>query len=343
MNKLLIISNGHGEDIVAQEIIKTLPENIEVSVLPLVGAGKTFTSPETKLVGSCTEFPGGGFSIRNPLALLSDIRAGYFENIKKQWETINSLKGKYDLTVSIGDFVPLFASYIIGAPFIFIGVNKTDYYHTYGYSYTFVEKILLKKAAIVFTRDQLTADNLKKSNIFAKYAGNPLMDCIGESALKDAGKYAVGFLPGTRKEDIPLNIEDFEIIAKKLKTFNPNFVFSIATEEKAPKEFVKKTFADVLYNSQIIVGLSGTGNEQAAGLGKPVVVFYGRGSQYNKRFANAQKELLGEALSLTEKSKTAGEIWSILNDHSRYNLMSKFGEERMGKPGAIKEICKEIK
>jgi len=108
--------------------------------------------------------------------------------------------------------------------------------------------------------------------------------------------------------------------------------------EKAP-------FADVLERSDVIIGLSGTGNEQAAGMGKPVVAFPGRGSQYTKKFASAQKQLLGEALCLVERKpeKIADAVWSIINDHTRYEYMSNTGKQRMGGPGAVEKIAAYIK
>ncbi|MFA4967316.1 MAG: hypothetical protein WC624_03755, partial [Candidatus Margulisiibacteriota bacterium] len=254
---------------------------------------------------------------------------------------------KYDLAIGIGDLVPLYAASTIGCPFIFIGVNKTDYYSSFGLSYTPWEKLILKKAKMVYTRDQKTALNLAKDGIHARYEGNPLMDCIGPipPIKKDPNKKVVGFLPGTREDDILMNIYDFQLIARKLLKLNKNVEMIIATKADIPDEFTRKPFSEVVSRSDIIVGLSGTGNEQAAGLGKPVVAFPGRGSQYTGRFARAQKQLLSEALCLVKRDpvKTADEIWSILNDHGRHEYMSKTGRERMGEPGADDKIASYVK
>jgi len=91
----------------------------------------------------------------------------------------------------------------------------------------------------------------------------------------------------------------------------------------------------------LIVGLSGTGNEQAAGSGLPVLSFYGRGSQYNKRFADAQKQLLGDALYLVKDNDPlpiAAEIWHLLRNPERMQQMGLVGKERMGSPGAVQKI-----
>jgi hypothetical protein len=360
MKKLLILSNGHGEDLVAAELIRNLRLNaavpeIEIDIFPLVGDGKAFKNLPIKLIGPLKNFPSGGFSVRNIFALPKDLFSGYFQNLHEQYLTLKKIKGNYDLSIGIGDLIPLLSAIIVGCPFIFIGVNKTDYYHSFGYSYTPWEKWLLKKSKLTFTRDKLTASNLESAGIKALHAGNPLMDCILTPPSQSSGTplhemergnkgMRIGFLPGSREKDIPLNIQDFSLIAQELMKFDKHFEFLIATDADVPLDFIKAPFAEVLARSDVMVGLSGTGNEQAAGFGKPVVAFPGRGSQYTSRFAKAQKQLLSEALCLTKRNpvKVAEEVWSILNDHGRYEYMSHVGQERMGKPGAIDKIVQYV-
>ena len=345
MKKLLILSNGHGEDLVAAELVRKIPK-LEIDVFPLVGDGGAFKDLQVNLLGPLKAMPSGGFSMRNVFSLPKDLFSGYFKNLSEQYSILKNIKGKYDLSIGIGDLIPLLSVIIVGCPFIFIGVNKTDYYHSFGYSYTPWEKWLLKRSKMTFTRDKLTAVNLENAGVKAIYVGNPIMDCIGNFSqpVVESDKLVIGFLPGTRKDDIPLNIHDFSLIIEELKKFDKHFEFLIATNAEAPAEFINAPFADVLARSNIIVGLSGTGNEQAAGMGKPVVAFPGRGSQYTSRFAKAQKQLLAEALCLTKREpiKVAEEVWSILNDHGRYEYMSHAGQERMGEPGAIDKIAQYI-
>ncbi|NMA64791.1 MAG: hypothetical protein GX957_00925 [Clostridiaceae bacterium] len=104
-------------------------------------------------------------------------------------------------------------------------------------------------------------------------------------------------------------------------------------------------FGDVLNISSIVIGLSGTGNEQAAGLGKPVVTFITDGPQFNLKFALAQKKLLGEAVEFIESRDTkriAKEVMGILKDSTRISKMRNAGYKRMGKQGAAKRIGKII-
>ncbi len=351
MKKILFLTNGHGEDQTAAQIIKRLPKELDVIVYPLVGEGKEFESLNVKLLEPRRTLPGGGFSLRNFWSLPYDLVQGLFTLFYMQIKKLRELKGQFDLVVGIGDVVPMVGALITKSTFMFVGVNKSDYYRSFGYNYTFWEKWLLKKySKKTYTRDEITAKSLSKIGIKAEYAGNPIMDGLGshQTFPKSQNEYVIGFLPGTRTDDVNKNIIDFEKIALELKKFNNKFRFLIALKDKEVLEknaaFEIMSFEDVIFNSDIIIGLSGTGNEQAAGIGKPVVGFVGRGAQYNKKFAKAQQQLLGAALSLTKRSphKIAERVWEILNDKPRQKYMANTGIVRMGGPGAIEKIAKDI-
>jgi uncharacterized protein (TIGR03492 family) len=108
---------------------------------------------------------------------------------------------------------------------------------------------------------------------------------------------------------------------------------------------VKGRFADILAACDGVVGLAGTANEQAAGLGKPVVTFPGRGPQFTAEFARMQKRLLGEAVALTEREPAlvATELYSVLTDDKRRAAVVRAGRERMGEPGGAERITGIIK
>ncbi|MBU0672654.1 MAG: hypothetical protein KJ732_06475 [Candidatus Margulisbacteria bacterium] len=356
MKKILFITNGHGEDLVAAEIIKKLGSEAKSAVLPIVGEGKAFASLPVTVLGPKNKLPSGGFSLRNLFYLAQDIYAGLLGNTAEHIAILKAQRGKFDLTVAIGDLVPIIGALVAKAPFIFVGVNKSFYYKRFGYSYTPWEKLLLQRYALkVFVRDKVTEINLQTRGLKIKsaaYVGNPLMDCfknLRSQKTSDPSTRVMGLLPGTR-DDANLNIADFqEIIGEIIKLKNTDFglKFLTATTLKNVPEYMDKvSFAEVLAQADLIIGLSGTGNEQAAGAGVPIVSFYGRGSQYNRRFAEAQKELLGNALHLVRDSEPisiAAEVWHLLRHPDKLRLMAQAGQERMGKPGAIEAISNWIK
>jgi hypothetical protein len=355
MKKVLFISNGHGEDLVAAEIIKLIKDKVEISALPIVGEGKAFSSLDIEILGPHKNLPSGGFSMRNLNYLFRDVIHGLVGNTYKQIKILRNYKGKFDQVVAIGDIVAMIGAKMVKSPFIFVGVNKSSYYKWFGYDYTPWEKFLLKDhASKVFVRDSHTEERLKNHGIKipqSEYLGNPLMDCfesVPRTTPHGPKQITIGFLPGTR-DDAKLNLEDFKKIIEEIIKMNKeslDFKFITATKEEAVPIYMKNLpFSEVLAKSDLVVGLSGTGNEQAAGCGIPVVSFYGKGSQYNKKFAEAQLQLLGDALSLVRAQDTisiAAEIWQLIRNPARMKHMGKIGNARMGSRGAVQKIAEYI-
>ena len=56
-------------------------------------------------------------------------------------------------------------------------------------------------------------------------------------------------------------------------------------------------FADILQQSSLVIGMTGTAVEQAVGLGKPVITVPGNGPAFTYRFAEAQHRLLGNSVT----------------------------------------------
>ncbi|MBN2058692.1 MAG: hypothetical protein JW782_07835 [Candidatus Saganbacteria bacterium] len=354
--KLLFITNGHGEDLVAAAIIKQLNKNFGVTVLPVVGEGQIFRDLDVTVLGPKRSLPSGGFSLRNLLYLGRDIYAGLLGNTLAQLRRLKEQRGKIDLTIATGDIVPIIGALVAKAPFVFVGVNKSAYYKSFGSNYTPWERIMLHHyCRKVFVRDKVTENELKRKPPRvpqAEYVGNPLMDCFRNlpKQPRDPSTRTIGFLPGTR-DDAVLNLVDFQKVIEEILKIKNNDdqglrFLTAAKTGKVPEYFENLPFAEVLARSEVIIGLSGTGNEQAAGAGVPLISFYGRGSQYNKRFALAQKQLLGKALYLIKDHSpitVAAEVWHLLRNPDKLKRMADAGQERMGSSGAVEKIVEYLK
>ncbi len=355
--KILFITNGHGEDTIAARIIKELAGE-DISVLPLVGTGTAFERSHVKILGKRKKMPSGGFVYQSFSNIIRDLFSGLIGNSFDQIKLLRGLKNKFDLVVAVGDIVPIVGAMLTRTKFFFVGCAKSDHYD---YSYTPWEKYFLKKyCSLCFPRDKKTFDNLSGYGIKCFFAGNPMMDCFeitGETFGIKEGTYVVGILPGTR-DDAVLNMEDIYSATQELDRLalaDKKSIFFVAaaamsadTSKFPNKENLSVTtgkFGDVIHLSDVVIGLSGTGNEQAAGLGKPVVSFPGRGVQYTASFAKRQEQLLGKALAVTERDpkKTAAAVWNLLIDQEKRRSMGKAGMERMGGPGASAKISELIK
>jgi len=56
----------------------------------------------------------------------------------------------------------------------------------------------------------------------------------------------------------------------------------------------RNNFDEILLKSRFCISMAGTAAEQAIGLGKPVIQIEGKGPQFTKTFAEAQRRLLGK-------------------------------------------------
>ena len=77
-----------------------------------------------------------------------------------------------------------------------------------------------------------------------------------------------------------------KIFSSKLK-FSYNYKFI--------QVFFKwNSFDSILIKSDLVISMSGTAAEQAVGMSKPVIQVEGKGPQFTKAFAEAQRRLLGQ-------------------------------------------------
>ena len=86
--RLLVLSNGHGEDIIAVRILRELQQQNapEIFALPLVGEGRAYQKLDIPVIGSVRSMPSGGFVYMDGRQLARDVRGGLLQL------TLNQLK-----------------------------------------------------------------------------------------------------------------------------------------------------------------------------------------------------------------------------------------------------------
>lgn len=378
---LLVVSNGHGEDIIAATVIKEILEidpGIWIEVVPLVGEGRVFGGLPVRILGQRLDMPSGGFARQSLKMFWEDLKAGLVSLTVHQWKTIKRAGVDADLCLVVGDVYALMMGSRAGCPVVFMPTAKSEYISGH---FRFEKKLMKKRARKVFPRDKLTAQDLRTNGVPAEYLGNVMMDTFhisGDSLFSDEAEAVVGILPGSRDEAYDNMMEILKAVEIMEGLANKDLSYGVALasrldfqqlscrarergwELKGPRcirghlgrlmkgtaevHFFQGRFGDLLDQADVFIGLAGTANEQAAGMGKPVVAFPGRGAQFNKKFLRAQKRLLGDALSAVEPEpeQVATEVLVILNDARRYEEMARAGRERMGEPGGAKKIAGEI-
>ena len=196
---LLVLSNGHGEDLIALRVLEQLRTHHprpQLEVLPLVGVGRAFDAATQagwlKRIGPGADLPSGGFSNQSLRGLMADLGAGLPLLSWRQWRLVRQRARKGATVLAVGDLLPLLLAWGSGARYGFIGTPKSDYtwrsgpghqlsdrYHRCkGSEWDPWEWMLMRhrRCRLVAMRDPLTARGLKRRGIAALAAGNPMMD-----------------------------------------------------------------------------------------------------------------------------------------------------------------------
>ncbi|HEY9796761.1 MAG TPA: lipid-A-disaccharide synthase-related protein [Leptolyngbyaceae cyanobacterium] len=196
--QLLCLSNGHGEDVIAVRICQELqhhPAAPELAALPLVGEGRAYSQLGIPIVGPVQTMPSGGFIYMEGRQLLRDLRGGLLQLSWTQFKAVRRWSKKGGVILAVGDIVPLLFAWLSGAPYVFVGTAKSEYYlrdeagwlpnrsRWEGWSgsvYLPWERWLMgnRRCKAVFPRDKLTTQTLQQWSITAFDMGNPMMDGI---------------------------------------------------------------------------------------------------------------------------------------------------------------------
>ena len=201
---LLVLCNGHGEDLIALRILEAVHRQnpqLPLEVMPLVGKGKAFEAGVKagwlQQIGPTANLPSGGFSNQSLNGMLRDVGAGLPLLSWGQWRLVQRRAHQGRFLVAVGDLLPLLMAWASGAGFGFIGTPKSDYtwrsgpgrnlsdrYHRLkGSEWDPWEWMLMrsKRCQWVAMRDQLTARGLRRHRVAAQALGNPMMDGLQAS------------------------------------------------------------------------------------------------------------------------------------------------------------------
>lgn len=221
--RLLCLSNGHGEDIIAVRILQELQQYSilqDIAALPLVGEGRAYASAGIPLIGTVQTMPSGGFFYMDKRQLVRDLRGGLLQLTLTQTQALRAWVKQGGVVLAVGDIVPLLFAWWSGVDYAFVGTAKSEYHIRDDVKtivkLSSVERILgisdsiyhpwerwlmsLPRCKAVFPRDSLTAKKLQKWAIPVFDLGNPMMDRLEpeQSLQLPERSLTVLLLPGSR-------------------------------------------------------------------------------------------------------------------------------------------------
>jgi len=337
----------------------------DIVLFPMVGDGNRFKGYDFPVLSKGSKLPSGGFGFRVGLSLFKkDIKSGLFSDLIHMYKTLKTIKP--DIVISIGDPFNLIFTYLGTHKRVFF-VSTDQGHSAWVNGFSNIELKIIKRLALwIFARDKKTEEFLKERGITnVRYFGNPLMDCVEEPRFfleegitllpgtrRDCGSNLLLLLDVVKKIDkpfkyyVPINSNSEPFILEALKDRSYKLLsWNYGYKIEGPIEIYigKGIFSEMVSSSKLVIGLSGSGNEQSAGLGKPVVSFYIEGIQFNKKFITEQKRLLDEALILTDIESASEVINGLLSNPQELLRRGEIGKLRMGDRGAIPKIAEFIK
>lgn len=234
------------------------------------------------------------------------------------------------------------------------------------------ELALGRRAWRVYTRDAASARHLARRGVNAAYRGSFAMDVLpapeGDLSPLRTGAPVLALLPGQRGDaqtSLPVMLggaralpqmqalvawprsfaEVPELPGWSLEACGEGAV--LASRDETRVWLLRGRFSAILHaaasSGGVALGTAGTANEQAAGLGVPVVGFPTAGPQYVPGFAARQGRLLGAALTLTrpEAPDIAQAVRGLLGGRRREAAVLD-GQRRIGQAGALAQIAREM-
>ena len=346
MSRILVISNGHGEDLSGALLAKRLIDlGNQVDALPIVGHGNSYVKENIRIIGKTRLFNTGGLGYNSLKGRLDDLINGQIIYLLKKLFLTYSLRKKYDFFLAVGDIVPILFSWLCRKKYFLYLVAYSSHYEG-NLVLPWPCKFCLKSQKLkkIYVRDHFTAIDL--TNQLEKkvyFFGNPFMDIFENYDYKsNKNKVTFALLPGSRIPEVENNFITMIDLLEQLSNFkiSSDFLFEFPLVDSFSKKKIEKilfsrnwrfhsnngevnnmsyqfksiyislnwkSFEKILSSSDVVISMAGTAAEQAVGLAKPVIQIEGSGPQFTSSFACAQRRLLGNNVFCATKYKNIEE------------------------------------
>lgn len=328
MKPVLLLSNGHGEDLsgalVAAELMQ---RGIPVEALPLVGHGSPYRQRGVPVLGRTRSCSTGGLGYTSLRGRLSELLEGQMGHVLGRLLLLRRRRRHYGLVVAVGDVLAVLGSWLSGLPSAVYLVAYSSHYEG-RLRLPWPCGWLLNRASIkaIWSRDCLTANDLSQQlNRAVVFLGNPFLDVVSADTSESLPLPALqlALVPGSRLPEAARNLalmlrvlallpeewarsQPLRLRAALVAELDSSCVAKLAGPlgwRLEPSDRLIRgplvvelgwgQFGEILASSQLVLCMAGTAAEQAVGLGKPVLQLVGGGPQFTAGFAEAQRRLLG--------------------------------------------------
>ena len=360
--KLLVISNGIGEDSVGAELVRRLPPSFAAHAYPTLGTGAYYDGV-CEIVGPRASLASAGSRVAKG-TIARDVQGGLLATVPPGLAFMHRVRRAYDRVLVIGDFIGIGGCFLTGIR----NVTYVDVYKTgYGRPYLGIERwVIGRTCRTVFNRHQSLADSLRADGVDARAVGNVMMDTIPRSGF-DARSLrtrplAVTLLPGSREQTAQNFTLQVEAVRRLPDALRPDVFLALAGGINAQDlataagltwtglaftgdvviHAARGALGDLVEASDVVLSQAGTATIQSLGLGRPVITFV-RDTDRMQRFTD-ENRLFGDARPLVaaDAAELSRMLENLLGDDADRARRAAIGRERIGGPGAIDQIIASL-
>ncbi len=181
MKPVLLVSNGHGEDLsgalVAAELIQ---RGVRVEALPLVGHGSPYRERGIPVLGPTRSCSTGGLGYTSLAGRLSELVEGQMLYVLGRLLMLRRRRGRYSLVLAVGDVLAVLGGWLSGLPTAVYLVAYSSHYEG-RLRLPWPCAWLLGRPAIqaIWSRDSHTASDLREQlEQPVTFLGNPFLDVV---------------------------------------------------------------------------------------------------------------------------------------------------------------------
>ena len=381
MKPVLLLSNGHGEDLsgalVASQLIQM---GIAVEALPLVGHGTSYRQLGIPVLGRTRNCSTGGLGYTSLAGRIAELLEGQMLYVLSRLLLLRRRRRHYGLVLAVGDLLAVLGGWFSGLPTAVYLVAYSSHYEG-RLRLPWPCGWLLGRPGIraIWSRDELSAADLSgQLGRPASFLGNPFLDAVSgnEAPPAGAGDPELLLVPGSRLPEAARNLAlMLELLAqlprgRRLRlraALVPGLERACIAQLAAPLgwqlegedrlvrgplelELSWGGFGQLLPRAQLVLCSAGTAAEQAVGLAIPVLQLPGQGPQFTPGFAEAQRRLLGAGVFCAPDPASAAELAHQLLEQQLDPIrgpalrrqLATIGKERIGRPGGSQAMAGAI-
>jgi hypothetical protein len=186
LKPVLLLSNGHGEDLSGALLAAALQRlGVAVEALPLVGHGDPYRRQGIAVLGHTRSYSTGGLGYTSLAGQLTELLQGQVLYLLGRLALLRRRRRRYALVVAVGDIVPLLGAWLSGRPTAMYLVAYSSHYEG-RLRLPWPCGWLLRQARVlaVWSRDVLTASDLQAQlGRPVSFLGNPFLDPVAPDQI----------------------------------------------------------------------------------------------------------------------------------------------------------------